>query len=149
MSSQSLRNFCTVKSHDNKSAVMLWHYHLGHLSFTYFKKSFPSLFNNKSPKSFKCKIFQLSKHVHSTYKTQPYKASHPFSILHSDIWGPSRINNISGARWFVSFVDDHTRVTWIFLMKEKSELAFHSMIQTQFMAKIQVLKTDNAREYFQ
>ncbi|RVW64339.1 Retrovirus-related Pol polyprotein from transposon RE1 [Vitis vinifera] len=71
----------------------------------------------------------------------------------SDIWGPSRVHNISGARWFVSFVDDHTRVTWVFLMKEKSEVGsifkfFHSMIQTQFQAKIQVFRTDNAREYF-
>ena len=54
---------------------------------------------------------------------------------------------------FVSFVDDHTQVTWVFLMKEKSEAGsifkfFHSMIQTQFQAKIQVFRTDNAREYF-
>ena len=38
-------------------------------------------------------------------------------------------------------------------MKEKSEAGsifkfFHSMIQTQFQAKIQVFRTDNAREYF-
>lgn len=26
----------------------------------------------------------------------------------------------NGARWFVSFIDDHTRITWIFLMKHKS-----------------------------
>ena len=38
-------------------------------------------------------------------------------------------------------------------MKEKSEVGqifknFSNMIQTQFQAKIQVLKTDNAKEYF-
>ena len=38
-------------------------------------------------------------------------------------------------------------------MKEKSEVGqifqnFNSMIQTQFQNKIQVLKTDNAKEYF-
>ena len=38
-------------------------------------------------------------------------------------------------------------------MKEKSEVGtlfrnFNSMIQTQFQTKIQVLKTDNAKEYF-
>lgn len=56
-------------------------------------------------------------------------------------------------RWFISFVDDHTRMTWIFLMKKISAAGqifknFNKMIQTQFQAKIQVLKTDNAREYF-
>ena len=71
------------------------------------------------------------------YPIQGYKTSHPFAIFHSNIWGPSRVKNISGARWFVSFVDDHNRVTWIYLMKEKLEAGpifknFHNMIQTQF-----------------
>ncbi|RVW38972.1 Retrovirus-related Pol polyprotein from transposon TNT 1-94 [Vitis vinifera] len=58
-----------------------------------------------------------------------------------------------GSRWFVTFVDDHTRVTWVFLMKKKSEVReifenFNYMVQMQFQAKIQVLRTDNAREYY-
>ncbi|RVW21058.1 Retrovirus-related Pol polyprotein from transposon TNT 1-94 [Vitis vinifera] len=58
-----------------------------------------------------------------------------------------------GSRWFVTFVDDHTRVTWVFLMKKKSEVReifenFNNMVQMQFQAKIQVLRTDNAREYY-
>jgi len=74
-------------------------------------------------------------------------------MIHSDIWGPSRVNNISGSRWFVTFIDDHTRLTWLFLMKEKSDIGqifqtFNLMIQTQFNTKIQVFKTDNGREYF-
>ena len=74
-------------------------------------------------------------------------------MIHNNIWGPSRIKNINGARWFVTFIDDHTRTTWTFLMKEKSEIStifqsFYSMISTQFQSKIQVFKTDNARDYF-
>ena len=53
----------------------------------------------------------------------------------------------------MTFVDDHTRVTWVFLMKEKSEVGhifqtFNLMVQNQFNSKIQVLKSDNAKEYF-
>ena len=82
-----------------------------------------------------------------------YKNSHPFSIIHSDVWGPSCVKNISGTRWFVLFVDDHTRITWVFLMKEKLEVGqvfqnFNTMIQTQFHTKIQIFRTDNAKEYF-
>ena len=74
-------------------------------------------------------------------------------MIHSDIWGPPRVKCITGARWFVSFIDDHTRITWLFLVKEKSEVGsifrnFNTMIQNQFQTKIQILKTDNAREYF-
>ena len=138
---------------NNDSAILLWHYRLGHPNFMYLEKLFPSLFKNKMPKKFQCDICQFSKHTLSAYFKLPYKNSHPFSMIHNDIWGPSRVSNISGAKWFLLFVDDHTQLTWVFLMKEKSETSqifktFNTLIQTQFSTKIQVLKTDNAREYF-
>ncbi|RVW38886.1 Retrovirus-related Pol polyprotein from transposon TNT 1-94 [Vitis vinifera] len=145
-------NSFSVSCQNNDSAIKLWHYHLGHPNVMYLKHLFPSLFN-KNPKSFECEICQLSKQVRSHFPIQPYKESSPFSMIHSDIWGPSRIKNVTGTRWFVSFIDDHTRLTWVFLMKEKSETSqifknFKNMIQTQFQSKIQILKSDNARDYF-
>ena len=96
---------------------------------------------------------QFSKHVRNSYPFQPYKSSHPFHLIHSHVWGPSKIKNISSSRWFVTFIDDHIRVTWVFLMKEKYEVGqifqtFHKMIQNQFQTKIQFLKTDNGKEFF-
>ncbi|WJZ96545.1 hypothetical protein VitviT2T_015220 [Vitis vinifera] len=145
-------NSFSVSCQNNDSAIRLWHYRLGHPNVMYLKHLFPSLFN-KNPKSFECEICQLSKQVRSHFPIQPYKESRPFSMIHSDIWGPSRIKNVTGTRWFVSFIDDHTRLTWVFLMKEKSETSqifknFKNMIQTQFQSKIQILKSDNARDYF-
>ena len=95
---------------------MLWHYRLGHPNFLYLKKLFPTLFN-KNTFIYKCEICQLSKHTRTTYPQRPHKPSHPFSIIQSDVWGPSRVANITGSRWFVSFIDDHTRITWLFLMR--------------------------------
>ncbi|KAL5851107.1 hypothetical protein ACOSQ3_006225 [Xanthoceras sorbifolium] len=139
----STRQALQVMSNSD-SEIMLYHYRLGHPNFMYLEKLFPSLFKNKSFKNFQCEICHLSKHIRN---------SHPFSMIHSDIWGPSRIKNITGAKWFISFIDDHTRISWVFLMKEKSEAGhifqtFNKMIQTQFKTTIQVLKTDNAKEYF-
>lgn len=48
---------------NNDSAIMLWHYRLGHPNFVYLEKLFPTLFNNKSPKNFQCEVCQLSKHT--------------------------------------------------------------------------------------
>jgi len=53
---------------------------------------------------------------------------------------------------FVSFIDDCTRVTWIFLMKDKSGVVhlfvkFYRMIQIQFESPIKRLCSDNGREY--
>ena len=47
---------------------------------------------------------------------------------------------MNGKRWFVTFIDDHTRITWVYLLREKSETYqvfqnFNSMIQTRFQEK--------------
>src|ERR1044072_1910570 len=143
---------CAVVSSSYENSVMLWHYRLGHPNFMYLEKMFPSLFN-KSQRRFQCEVCQISKHTRNSYPAQSYKPSQPFSLIHSDVWGPSRVKNVTGSRWFVTFIDDHTRVTWVFLMKEKSEVGpifeiFHNMVQTQFQTSIKVLRTDNGREYY-
>ena len=47
---------------------------------------------------------------------QPYKPTHPFTLIHSDIWEPSKVTISSGKRWFVTFIDDHNHLTWVFLL---------------------------------
>ncbi|RVW24902.1 Retrovirus-related Pol polyprotein from transposon TNT 1-94 [Vitis vinifera] len=66
--------------------------------------------------------------------------------------GPSPITTVNGFKWFVLFVDDCTRMTWLYLLKHKDEVlgvfkSFHAMVQTQFSAKVQVLRSDNGGEY--
>ena len=47
---------------------------------------------------------------------------HPFDLVHSDVWGPCRLPNVLGFRYFLSFVDDFSRVTWLYLLKERSKV---------------------------
>ncbi|GMI70512.1 hypothetical protein HRI_000720500 [Hibiscus trionum] len=140
-------------STSKEDSVMLWHRRLGHPNLIYLKKLFPLLFLNKKISSLNCEVCQLSKHTRVPYPLKPYVQSQPFSLIHSDLWGASRVKNITGARWFITFIDDHTRVCWVYLLKEKSEVYrvfqnFHSMIRTQFNSNIHTLRTDNGREYF-
>ena len=51
----------------------------------------------------------------------------------------------------VTFVDDYSRTTWVYLIKNCSELfshfrAFYDEIHTQFHVSIQSLRSDNAKE---
>ncbi|XP_073119427.1 uncharacterized protein [Henckelia pumila] len=78
--------------------IMLWHYRLGHPNFMYLKKLFPSLFINKNSNEFTCEICQFAKHVRNSYQALPYKESQPFALIHSDVWGPSKVKNITGSR---------------------------------------------------
>ena len=74
-----------------------------------------------------------------------------FELVHSDVWGPT-IESIDGYKYFVSFIDDFSRVTWIYLLKFKSEVIdvfknFHMLVMTQFSARLKILRSDNGTEY--
>ena len=58
----------------------------------------------------------------------------------------------TGFRYFVTFVDDYSRTTWLYLLKNRFELfshfhAFCAEIHTQFHVYVQNLRSDNAKEY--
>ena len=87
-----------------------------------------------------------------TFPSSSNKSEEPFVLIHSDVWGPASIPNISSMKWFVSFINDCTRVTWLFLMKDKSDVyqlfvQFYNMIQTQFSKTIKRLLSDNGKEH--
>ncbi|RDY14664.1 hypothetical protein CR513_00246, partial [Mucuna pruriens] len=128
----------------------LLHNCLEHLSLAKLKLMVPSL--NKLS-TLECESYQLSKHVRSTFPNQVNKrCNSPFSIVHSDIWGPSRVTSF-GFNYFVTFIDEYSRCTWVYLMKERSELlsilmSFSKEVENQFGKTIKILRSDNAKEYF-
>lgn len=81
---------------------------------------FSSLFISSD--NFACEVCQLAKHTRVPFSLHSYHASKLFSLIHSDVWGPSRTTSISNKRRFITFIDDHSRVYWIFLLREKSKV---------------------------
>ena len=68
------------------------------------------------------------------------------------MWGPCTITSPTRFRYFVTLVDDYSRTTWLYLMKNRSELfshfrAFCVEIHTQFHVFVQNLRSDNVKEY--
>lgn len=43
--------------------------------------------------------------------------------MHTDVCGPMSELSLSGSRYFIIFVDDFTRMCWIYFLKAKSEVA--------------------------
>ena len=75
-----------------------------------------------------------------------------FSIVHSDMWGPAPNSDNHKFQYFLLFIDDFSRMTWVYFLKHKSEVpekffAFYEMIRTQFNKKIQILRSDNGGEF--
>ena len=67
--------------------------------------------------------------------------------VHTDMWGPSPTKSLGGKPYYISFTDDKTRYTWLYLLTQKSGafkayLGFKSWAHTQHNAKILMLCSD-------
>ncbi|KAJ9535809.1 hypothetical protein OSB04_un001041 [Centaurea solstitialis] len=128
----------------------LWHRRLGHPSTGYLHILFPEFFPSNSTSL--CETCVLAKSHRKTFKPNNTRVEMPFSSIHSDVWGPASTIRGQNFRFFVIFVDDCTRMTWIYFKKNKSEVldrftVFYAMIQTQFQKNIQLFRSDNGGEF--
>ena len=88
------------------------HCGLGHLLLPLLKKLCPQF---SSLLSLDCESCQFSKHHRLSYSPRVNKrASAPFELVHSDLWGPCPVVSPIGFRYFVTFVDDYSQTTWLF-----------------------------------
>ena len=137
--------FCALQL---SASTFLWHCRLGHPSLSTLKHQVPSL---RHQFSMSCEACQLSKHHRASFPSRVVpRVSSSFELVHSNVWGP--ITTVSNKfHYFVTFVDDFSRMTWLLLMKNRSELfsifqIFCNIIKIQFAQKIHILRLDNAKE---
>ena len=125
---------------------------LGHLSFNYLRKIKPELFVVITNFESKCDIYELAKSRRIPYVPSYNKNLLMFMTIHSDVWGPAWIPTLSGTRYFVTFIDECTRMTWVSLLLNKGDVSsiFHDLykiVSTQYQCKIRVLQSDNGGQY--
>ncbi|CAI7913160.1 unnamed protein product [Closterium sp. NIES-53] len=83
--------------------------------------------------------------------TGPAKA--PLALVHMDVVGPTRTPSLSGNRYFLTIVDDHTRAVWVYPLKTKGEVAaavlkeWMPRAQRESGHKVKVIRTDNGGEF--
>jgi transposase InsO family protein len=73
-------------------------------------------------------------------------------LVHSDVCGPLSVPSLGGFIYYVSFIDDFSRKTWIYFLRKKVEVfekfkEFKSLVENQTDKKIKVLRTDNGGEF--
>ena len=79
---------------------------LGHPSLSLLKKLCPQF---SSLSSLDCESCQLAKHHRLPSSPRVNKrASAPFALVHSDVWGPCVVVFSTGFRYFVTFVNDYS-----------------------------------------
>ena len=68
-----------------------------------------------------CKICLLAKQKHLPFQSHNNICDEPFDLIHIDILGPFSVETTEGFRYFWTIVDDHSRATWVYLLKSQRE----------------------------
>lgn len=81
-----------------------------------------------------------------------HKASGILDQIHLDVCDPMNTVSLSGHEYYVTFIDDFSRKTWIYFLKTKGEVfsqftEFKAMVENQARKKIKVLRLDNGGEF--
>ncbi|KAL5810692.1 hypothetical protein ACOSQ4_027260 [Xanthoceras sorbifolium] len=135
----------------------LWHLRYGHLNFESLKqleskKMVKGLPNIHHPNEI-CKSCILSKqHRNSFGKEANWKATMPLELVHTYVCGPLTPVSNGQNQYFLTFIDDYSRKTWVYLLKRKSEVfgyfkEFKTLVENQSDYYIKTLRSDQGGEY--
>ena len=50
-----------------------------------------------------------------------YRAKAPLELAHTDLCGPMQTPYLTGNVYFMIFIDDYSKKTWVYLLKQKSQ----------------------------
>ncbi|RVW33419.1 Retrovirus-related Pol polyprotein from transposon TNT 1-94 [Vitis vinifera] len=134
------------------------HGRFGHLNFNSLKmlcqrkmvQGLPNTIEEKNEEYDGC---ALGKHHRQSFpKGVAWRAKKVLELVHTDICGPMSTPSQGNNKYFVLFIDDFTRMTWVFFMKQKSEVfsifkKFKSFVEKQSGCYIKTLRSDRGMEY--
>jgi len=128
-----------------------WHARLGHLPFTKLHRLGLSINNIVGDSIKSCLICSKARQQRLPFPHSQIYSTHVFELVYIDLWGSYRTQTYNGYKYFLTIVDDYSRTTWTHLLATKSNAvqlikAFIEMAFTQFHARVQTIRSDNALE---
>lgn len=86
----------------------------------------------------------------SFLKESSWRANEPLELVHSDVCGLMHVPTMSGNRYFLTFIDDCSRMCWIYL-RNKSDVFYiqeiQAMVELQSGYFLKRLRTDRGGEF--
>ncbi|KAK0594592.1 hypothetical protein LWI29_008542 [Acer saccharum] len=107
--------------------IELWHERLGHMNFRDLRtlgkfncvRGLPKLGKKANGICGPCQQGKQTKSMHKKGKYLTTKE--PLELLHMDLMGPMQTESLGGKRYIFVCVDDFSRFTWTYFLREKSE----------------------------
>lgn len=147
--------YMMMSSKDDESR--LWHYRYVHLYVKVLQLLTSKKMVNGLPiikdSTHVCEGCVLGKQTRrSIPKGQARRATEKLEIVCADICGPMRTESHSGSKYFLLFIDDFTRLCWVYFIKAKSEAfeyfkKFKALVRKQGNGVIKILGTDRGGEF--
>lgn len=140
-----------------EDSTYLWHCRYGHLNFKGLKllsqkqmvRGLPSL---KDSTKICTDCLVGKQHREAFPQKSPWRASKRLELIHADICGPIKPESNSNKRYFITFIDDYSRKTWVYFLSEKSAALeifkkFKAMVEKETEDSICCLRTDRGGEF--
>ena len=136
-------------------SYMLWHQRLGHTSKERIMRlvkdgMLPQLHFSDTMKCIDC---IKGKTTNSTNKANVTRSCNLLEIIHTDVCGPFPTKTICGNSYFVLFIDDFSRYTFLYLISEKSQVlncfkVFKLEVEKQLDKRIKIVRSDRGGEFY-
>ena len=100
-----------------------------------------------------CESCVLGKQSRRSFpKEASYRSRKPLQLIHADVCGPITPTSFGKNRYFLTFIDDFSRKTWVYFLKEKSEVfmvfkKFKAYIEKQSGLPSKALRSDRGGEF--
>ena len=141
----------TTLVHETTSSSELWHRRLAHInykSFPYVIKVVTGLPDLNIEHEGTCKGCAQGKNINNPFPKSVTKTKGTLELIHSDVCGPMPSISLSLYEYYVTFIDDYSRKTWIYFLKNKSEVfgkfkEFKSLVENHSEKRIKTLRLDN------
>ena len=136
------------------ATIATWHSRLGHPSTAVLdvlcRSNKLSIMTPSNKLDF-CSACPLGKATQLPFSISHRQSMVPLALIHSDVW-VSPVKSIGGCKYYVLFVDDFSRYSWLYPLQQKSDVfttfvKFKTIAENLFSTSIKQLQTDNGGEF--
>jgi hypothetical protein len=141
--------------HNEVNPNELWHRRYAHINYQalpFLKRMVEGIPELQSTHEGICKGCALGKNIKKPFPSNNNRSKEILDLIHSNVCGLMLVKSVGGSSYYVIFIDDYSRKTWLYLLKTKDEVfnkfqEFKAEIENLTNKKIKTLRTDNGGEY--